>query len=58
MMANIIMLGFVVGINQVVSYNSLKNAVATSVPERTVEKNMAGMERGFKYGRDLLAEKE
>lgn len=53
MMANIIMLGFVVAITQLVSYEAIKKAVGTSVPKGTEEKNLAGLERGFHYGTDL-----
>jgi 2-oxoglutarate ferredoxin oxidoreductase subunit gamma len=53
MMANIIMLSFVTAITDLVSYDALKEAIATSVPKGTEEKNLAGMERGFQYGVDL-----
>jgi 2-oxoglutarate ferredoxin oxidoreductase subunit gamma len=53
MMANIIMLSFVVAITQLVSYDSLKQAVMSSVPKGTEEKNVSGMEKGFQYGLDL-----
>jgi len=53
MMANIIMLSFVIAVTQLVSYDSLKAAIASSVPKGTEEKNLSGMERGFQYGLDL-----
>jgi 2-oxoglutarate ferredoxin oxidoreductase subunit gamma len=53
MMANIIMLSFVVAVTQLVSYDSLKASIASSVPKGTEEKNLSGMERGFQYGLDL-----
>lgn len=53
MMANIIMLGFVTAITRLVTYDALKKAVVASVPKRTEEKNLSGMERGFQYGMDL-----
>ena len=53
MMANIIMLAFVTAITRLVTYDALKKAVIASVPKRTEEKNLSGMERGFQYGIDL-----
>ncbi len=55
MMANIIMLGFMTAVTGLVSYDALKKAVASSVPKGTEEKNLAGLERGYKYGVDLAA---
>jgi 2-oxoglutarate ferredoxin oxidoreductase subunit gamma len=53
MMANIIMLSFAVAVTGLVAYDSLKAAIASSVPKGTEEKNLSGMERGFQYGLDL-----
>lgn len=53
MMANIIMLGFVVAVTGLVSYEALKSAVSGSVPKESKEKNLSGVERGFQYGRDI-----
>jgi 2-oxoglutarate ferredoxin oxidoreductase subunit gamma len=50
MMANIIMLGFVVALSGLVSYEALKEAVQASVPGGTQEKNLEGLERGYQYG--------
>lgn len=58
MMANIVMLGFVVAITQLISYDALKKTVATSVPKGTEEKNLSGLERGFQYGMDLGEKQE
>ncbi len=58
MMANIIMLSFVTAITDLVSYDALKEAIATSVPKGTEEKNLAGMERGFQYGVDLKSKEK
>ena len=57
MMANIIMLSFMTAVTGLVSHDALKKAVASSVPKGTEEKNLAGLERGYKYGRDLKSEK-
>jgi 2-oxoglutarate ferredoxin oxidoreductase subunit gamma len=55
MMANIIMLSFAVAITGLVSYEALKDTIAASVPKGTEEKNLAGMEKGFQYGKDLIS---
>jgi len=55
MMANIIMLSFVIAIAGLVSYDALKETVASSVPKGTEEKNLAGMEKGFQCGKDLIS---
>ncbi len=58
MMANIIILGFMTSVTQVVSYKALKKAIATSVPKGTEEKNLSGFERGFHYGKNLKSKKK
>ncbi len=58
MMANIIMLGFMTAVTQIVSYKALKKAIATSVPKGTEEKNLLGFERGFRYGKNLKSKKK
>lgn len=55
MMANIIMLSFAVAITGLVTYEALKDTIAASVPKGTEEKNLAGMEKGFQYGKDLIS---
>ena len=50
MMANIIMLGFVTALSGVVSKGALVQAVSSSVPKGTQEKNLAGLEAGFQRG--------
>jgi 2-oxoglutarate ferredoxin oxidoreductase subunit gamma len=49
MMANIIMLSFAAAVSGLVSYQALKKAVASSVPEGTQEKNLSGLERGYAH---------
>lgn len=58
MIANIIMLSFMASISKLISYEALKKAVLASVPKGTEEKNLAGFERGYQYGRELVSEKE
>lgn len=55
MMANIIMLGFMAAVSRLVSFDALQKAVDSSVPKGTEEKNLAGMQRGYIYGTDLMA---
>lgn len=51
MMANIVMLGFLAAISDVISGEALRKAVLTSVPEPTREINVRAFERGFDYGK-------
>jgi 2-oxoglutarate ferredoxin oxidoreductase subunit gamma len=54
MMANIVMLGFLAAISDVISTEALRKAVLTSVPEPTREINVRAFERGFDYGKAAL----
>jgi 2-oxoglutarate ferredoxin oxidoreductase subunit gamma len=45
----------VIAITQLVSQDALKKAVTSSVPKGTEEKNLAGMEKGYQYGLDMMA---
>jgi 2-oxoglutarate ferredoxin oxidoreductase subunit gamma len=54
MMANIVMLGFLSTVSDLVSPDSLKQAVLKSVPPKTVEKNSAAFDRGREYGEEIL----
>lgn len=54
MMANIVMLGFLSAISDVVSTKALKDAMLSSVPPHTKEKNDSAFERGRQYGQDIL----
>ena len=58
MMANIIMLGFVIAINKLVSRDAIEKAVSSSVPKPTIEKNMSGLERGYRFGKELITKKK
>ena len=48
--ANIIMLGFLAAVSDLVSPESLKKAVEASVPEGTEESNLKAFEIGYGYG--------
>jgi len=48
--ANIIMLGFLAAVSDVVSPEALKKSILATVPEGTGEFNIKAFERGYKYG--------
>jgi len=47
--ANIVMLGFLVGATKVVSYEAMEKAVSDSVPKRFLDLNMKALRRGFEH---------
>lgn len=49
MMANIIMIGFLSGITEIVSLESAKKTVSESVPPKTVDINLKAFDRGFEF---------
>ena len=54
MMANIVMLGFLAAVENVVSAGALRDAVADSVPPATKENNVRAFDRGREYGEAIL----
>jgi 2-oxoglutarate ferredoxin oxidoreductase subunit gamma len=54
MMANIVMLGFLAAVENVVSAGALREAVADSVPPATKENNVRAFDRGREYGEAIL----
>jgi 2-oxoglutarate ferredoxin oxidoreductase subunit gamma len=54
MMTNIVMLGFLSALSDLVTFDALREAVASSVPPRTKEKNLEALERGREYGKAIL----
>jgi len=50
MMANIVMLGFLSAISELVRLDSLRQAVLSSVPAKTRETNAKAFDRGREYG--------
>jgi 2-oxoglutarate ferredoxin oxidoreductase subunit gamma len=54
MMANIVMLGFLAAIVDVVNAESLRKAVLDSVPPATRENNTRAFDRGQEYGEAIL----
>jgi 2-oxoglutarate ferredoxin oxidoreductase subunit gamma len=54
MMANIVMLGFLSAVSDLVTEDALRQAILTSVPPHTKEKNSQAFERGREYGEAIL----
>jgi len=54
MMANIVMLGFLAAVQNVVSAGALRDAVADSVPPATKENNIRAFDRGREHGEAIL----
>jgi 2-oxoglutarate ferredoxin oxidoreductase subunit gamma len=54
MMANIVMLGFVAAVANLVRVAALRQAVLDSVPKATVETNAQAFDRGHEYGEAIL----
>lgn len=52
--ANIVMLGFVCGATGVVGIETMREAVAASVPKGTESANLRAVETGYEYARELL----
>jgi 2-oxoglutarate ferredoxin oxidoreductase subunit gamma len=53
MILNIIMVGFFTAVTKIVDYESVKEAVRTSVPEGTENLNMKAFERGYHFGNGI-----
>lgn len=53
--ANIVMLGFLAAVTDFVSVKALREAVRTSVPSGTEELNLMAFEKGYEYGRQVIA---
>ncbi len=54
MMANIIMLGFVIAVTKTISTDAARNTVMDSVPKGTEELNIKAFEAGCYYGRAMI----
>jgi len=57
MVLNIVMVGFFTAVTGLVSEQAAKEAVKDSVPPSTIELNMKAFDRGFAYGKELLAKR-
>jgi 2-oxoglutarate ferredoxin oxidoreductase subunit gamma len=54
--ANIVMLGFLSGITEVVSEEALRKAISESVPKPTIQLNLKAFDRGREHAKMLLEE--
>ena len=50
MMANIVVLGFVVAVTEAVTVESARRTVTESVPKGTEESNLAAFDKGYEFG--------
>ena len=50
--ANIVMLGFLVGVTGLLNREAMEEAVATSVPQRTIDLNKKAFAAGYEYALD------
>jgi 2-oxoglutarate ferredoxin oxidoreductase subunit gamma len=55
MVLNIVMVGFFTSVTGLLSEKAVREAVADSVPPNTIDLNLKAFERGFAYGKKLLA---
>jgi 2-oxoglutarate ferredoxin oxidoreductase subunit gamma len=54
--ANIVMLGALTAVTEVVTEESMRKAILDRVPKGTEELNMKAFQMGFDYGRGLVSE--
>ena len=52
--ANVVMLGFVTAITNIVSVEAMKKAIPESVPERFADVNLKAFDKGYEYGKKML----
>ena len=57
MVANIVMLGFLVAVTGVVARAAMEEAIRSTVPKGTDELNLAAFSRGFVHGEMQLSER-
>lgn len=55
LVANIVMLGALAALGGVVAYESMRDAVLSSIPAGTEDLNLAAFDNGFDYGKRLLS---
>lgn len=51
--ANVVMVGFLIGITGIIKPEAVKEALPGSVPERFVEVNIKAFERGYAYAKEV-----
>jgi 2-oxoglutarate ferredoxin oxidoreductase subunit gamma len=55
--ANVVMLGFFTAVTGAVSMEAMREALPGSVPQRFLELNLKAFDKGYDFGRELLAKK-
>jgi len=55
--ANMVMIGAIIAITEIVDNQSIEKAIASNVPRGTEKLNIEAFERGYEYARRLLEEK-
>jgi len=55
--ANMVMIGAIIAITEIVDKQSIEKAIASNVPRGTEKLNIEAFERGYEYARRLLEEK-
>jgi len=53
--ANIVMLGFLATVTDLVSIDAMREAALTSIPKKTIELNTRAFEAGLEHGREAMA---
>jgi 2-oxoglutarate ferredoxin oxidoreductase subunit gamma len=51
--ANIVMLGFIAAVAELVSYDSMRSSILASIPKGTEELNLAAFQAGYEHGMKL-----
>jgi len=54
LVANIVVLGFLAAVTDLVSEDALLEAALTSIPEKTIEMNRQAFQAGLAYGKELV----
>jgi Pyruvate/2-oxoacid:ferredoxin oxidoreductase gamma subunit len=57
MRVNIIMLGFLAAVSDLVPHDALREAVRASVPEGAEDLNLSAFDKGYAYGREHSSHK-
>jgi 2-oxoglutarate ferredoxin oxidoreductase subunit gamma len=55
MVLNIVMMGFMTAVTEIVSCEAMRNAVKVSVPKGTEHLNLGAFDKGYEYGKALVS---
>ena len=56
--ANVVMLGFLIAISKAVAVEAMRKALPESVPSRFIDLNIEAFEKGYEYGLEQLKKKK